>query len=181
MLVWAALSFLPDADVIGFGFGIRYQAPGVIAAPRTRWRLRWRSASHSDSWRARPSLRVRTGVMATLVLASHSLLDTFTRRWARLRTHLAVRRHAVLRAVAAVAGVADRARLSVAVRHVCRGPRSSCVRAGSRYAFQVATCPRRLKPPLYVERGLAIRCASVPSDLWFKRSSKGLDNQTTWH
>jgi len=27
MLLWAALSFLPDADVIGFGLGVRYEDP----------------------------------------------------------------------------------------------------------------------------------------------------------
>lgn len=79
MLFWAALSFLPDADVVGFGFGIRYADP-------------WghRGATHSLAFAAalgclvgllsprfgRPA--VRTGVMATAVLASHALLDTLT-------------------------------------------------------------------------------------------------------
>jgi inner membrane protein len=79
MLFWAALSFLPDADVIGFGFGIRYQ---------DEWGHR--GASHSlvfalsiglivglfaPLFKQRP---VRTGVIATLVVASHGLLDTLT-------------------------------------------------------------------------------------------------------
>ena len=79
MLFWAALSFLPDADVIGFGLGVRYEDP-------------WghRGATHSLAFSlvlgavigllaprfGRPA--VRTGVMATLVVASHALLDTLT-------------------------------------------------------------------------------------------------------
>jgi inner membrane protein len=79
MLLWAALSFLPDADVIGFGLGVRYEDP-------------WghRGATHSlmfalivgvaaalvASLLRRPAFR--TGVMATLVVASHALLDTLT-------------------------------------------------------------------------------------------------------
>jgi inner membrane protein len=79
MLFWAALSFLPDADVIGFAFGVQYG---------DEWGHR--GASHSFVFAAalgaaigllarlagRPALR--TGVMATLVLASHPLLDIFT-------------------------------------------------------------------------------------------------------
>jgi inner membrane protein len=79
MLFWAALSFLPDADVIGFGLGVRYEDP-------------WghRGATHSLAfslilgaaigalapWFGHPALR--TGLMATLVVASHALLDTLT-------------------------------------------------------------------------------------------------------
>jgi inner membrane protein len=79
MLLWAALSFLPDADVIGFAFGVRYGDEwghrgathslmfalivGVIAALVAMWNRR--SA-------------LRTGVFATLVVASHGLLDTLT-------------------------------------------------------------------------------------------------------
>jgi inner membrane protein len=79
MLFWAALSFLPDADVIGFGFGIRYQ---------DEWGHR--GASHSlvfalavgisvgllaPLFKRRP---VRTGLIAALVVATHGLLDTLT-------------------------------------------------------------------------------------------------------
>jgi len=79
MLFWAALSFLPDADVIGFGLGVRYEDP-------------WghRGATHSLAfsvalgaaigvlapWFGQPALR--TGLMATLVVVSHGLLDTLT-------------------------------------------------------------------------------------------------------
>jgi inner membrane protein len=79
MLLWAALSFLPDADVIGFGFGVRYG---------DQWGHR--GATHSfmfalmvgvvaalvAMWTKRSALR--TGVFATLVVASHGLLDTLT-------------------------------------------------------------------------------------------------------
>lgn len=79
MLFWSALSFLPDADVIGFGFGIAYSDP-------------WghRGATHSllfslalgvavgfgARYFNKPALR--TGALATLVVASHALLDTLT-------------------------------------------------------------------------------------------------------
>ena len=76
---WSALSFLPDADVIGFGFGIGYGdewghrgathsfvfalAVGIVSgllAPLAR----------------RPA--ITTAVLASLVLASHPLLDILT-------------------------------------------------------------------------------------------------------
>lgn len=79
MVVWSALSLLPDADVIGFRFGIPYAAP-------------WghRGATHSLAFAvllgaaiglAAPLLRLpplRTGLFAALVVASHGILDTFT-------------------------------------------------------------------------------------------------------
>jgi inner membrane protein len=79
MVVWSFVSLLPDADVIGFRFGMPYGAP-------------WghRGATHSlafaaalgaaigcmSVWFRLPALR--TGLVATLVLASHGLLDTLT-------------------------------------------------------------------------------------------------------
>jgi inner membrane protein len=78
-LFWSALSFLPDADVIGFGFGIAYG---------DEWGHR--GASHSFVFALAlgaavgalaPLFRqpaVRTGLMASLVLATHPLLDIFT-------------------------------------------------------------------------------------------------------
>ena len=79
MLLWSALSFLPDADVIGFGFGVRYA---------DEWGHR--GASHSLMFAVavgaafgvlaplfkRPALR--TAATAIIVLASHPLLDTLT-------------------------------------------------------------------------------------------------------
>jgi inner membrane protein len=79
MLFWAALSFLPDADVIGFGLGVQYADP-------------WghRGATHSLAFSlalgalvgllapryGRPALR--TGALAAFVVASHAVLDTLT-------------------------------------------------------------------------------------------------------
>lgn len=79
MYVWSFLSMLPDADVLGFRFGIRYGAP-------------WghRGATHSLFFSLvlgaflgliAPLFsvpRLRTGVCAIVVLASHALLDTLT-------------------------------------------------------------------------------------------------------
>lgn len=78
-LLWSALSFLPDADVIGFSLGVRYE---------DEWGHR--GATHSLTfsfalgaaiglvapWFRLPALR--TGITAVLVLASHALLDTLT-------------------------------------------------------------------------------------------------------
>jgi len=79
LLLWSALSFLPDADVIGFSLGVNYG---------DEWGHR--GATHSFVFALavgaaiaalaplfrRPALR--TGVTAILVLASHPLLDTLT-------------------------------------------------------------------------------------------------------
>jgi inner membrane protein len=78
-LFWSALSFLPDADVVGFAMGVRYA---------DEWGHR--GATHSFVFAAalgaaigvaalflrRPA--IRTGITAALVLASHPLLDTLT-------------------------------------------------------------------------------------------------------
>jgi inner membrane protein len=79
MLVWSALAFLPDADVLGFRFGIRYADP-------------WghRGATHSFAFAlalamaigvCAPLLRLspmRTGAFAAVVISSHAILDTLT-------------------------------------------------------------------------------------------------------
>ena len=79
IVFWSLLSFLPDADVVGFGLGVRYA---------DEWGHR--GATHSFVFSlalgaviglaaprfGRPALR--TGVFASLVLASHALLDTLT-------------------------------------------------------------------------------------------------------
>ena len=78
-VAWSALSMLPDADVIGFSLGVRYEDPWGTAAPPTRSRSRSSSASRLESWPAwfkRPALR--TALFAAVVLATHPLLDTLT-------------------------------------------------------------------------------------------------------
>ena len=76
---WSLLSLLPDADVVGFAMGVRYE---------DEWGHR--GATHSVAfslavaaaiavtapWIGRR--RLRTGVLAAIVLASHPLLDTLT-------------------------------------------------------------------------------------------------------
>lgn len=76
---WALLSLLPDADVAGFAMGVRYEDP-------------WghRGATHSFAFALAVATvvaliaprsgrsRLRTGIMAAIVLASHPLLDTLT-------------------------------------------------------------------------------------------------------
>jgi inner membrane protein len=76
---WSAVSFAPDADVIGFSLGVRYG---------DEWGHR--GASHSFVFAlvlglligfAAPLFRqpaIRTGILAVLVLASHPFLDTLT-------------------------------------------------------------------------------------------------------
>jgi inner membrane protein len=79
MLLWAALSMLPDADVIGFQFGIKYAAP-------------WghRGATHSLLFALLVAALLgllaprfgrgvlRTACVALVVVGSHALLDTLT-------------------------------------------------------------------------------------------------------
>jgi inner membrane protein len=79
MLLWSALSFLPDADVIGFGFGIRYgDAWGHRGATHSFvFSLALGVAVGTAAWLTRRPA-VRTGVAAGLVLASHPLLDILT-------------------------------------------------------------------------------------------------------
>ena len=78
-VTWSALSMLPDADVIGFSLGVRYEDP-------------WghRGATHSFAFAVIVGLAagliarrfkypaLRTGLFAALVLATHPLLDTLT-------------------------------------------------------------------------------------------------------
>ena len=79
MLLWSALSMLPDADVIGFSFGVRYGEP-------------WghRGATHSVAFCLALGVGLglvaalfrksglRFAVLASVVLTSHALLDTLT-------------------------------------------------------------------------------------------------------
>lgn len=78
-VLWSLLSLLPDADVIGLSLGVKYE---------DEWGHR--GATHSLVFSsifglaigvAAPFFRlpaVRTAIVATLVLASHALLDTLT-------------------------------------------------------------------------------------------------------
>jgi len=79
MLFWAALSFLPDADVIGFPLGVRYEdAWGHRGATHS---LVFAIALGAVVGLAAPRFgrpMMRTGVVAALVVASHALLDTLT-------------------------------------------------------------------------------------------------------
>ena len=78
-LFWSALSFLPDADVVGFALGVRYaDAWGHRGATHS---LVFAVAVGAIIGLAAPVFRrpgIRTGVLATLVLATHPLLDTLT-------------------------------------------------------------------------------------------------------
>jgi inner membrane protein len=79
MVVWGAVSLLPDADVFGFRLGIAYEAP-------------WghRGATHSLAFaivvgalagvvaRATKLPVGRTALIVAAVVASHGLLDTLT-------------------------------------------------------------------------------------------------------
>jgi len=79
LLFWSALSFLPDADVIGFPLGVHYA---------DEWGHR--GASHSLMFAVAVGVAVgvlaplfkrpawRTAIAAILVVASHPLLDTLT-------------------------------------------------------------------------------------------------------
>ena len=78
-VIWSGLSLLPDADVFGFRFGVRYE---------DTWGHR--GATHSLTFavgigilawvvaRLTKLAAVRTGLMAAAVVMSHSILDTFT-------------------------------------------------------------------------------------------------------
>lgn len=79
MVLWSGLSLLPDADVIGFRFGVAYA---------DAWGHR--GAAHSLGFAMllglaigllAPLLRLpalKTGLLAALVVTSHGLLDTLT-------------------------------------------------------------------------------------------------------
>jgi inner membrane protein len=79
MVAWTALSLLPDADVIGFALGVEYADP-------------WghRGATHSLTSSVAVGLAIglaarwfkqpagRTALFASMVIASHAILDTMT-------------------------------------------------------------------------------------------------------
>ena len=79
LLFWSAVSFLPDADVIGFPLGIRYADEwGHRGATHSiAFSLVLGAAIGAAAWLVRRP-PVRTAVAASLVLTSHALLDTLT-------------------------------------------------------------------------------------------------------
>ena len=79
MVGWSALSLLPDADVIGFSFGVDYADPwGHRGATHSLlFAVGLGAAMALGTRRIEPAFR-RTALFAIGVLASHGLLDTLT-------------------------------------------------------------------------------------------------------
>lgn len=79
LLFWSALSMLPDADVIGLPLGIAYAAPwGHRGATHS---LVFALAAAAVAALVAPRFGFRAGrtmVVASVVVASHGLLDTLT-------------------------------------------------------------------------------------------------------
>ena len=78
-LFWSAVSFLPDADVVGFAMGVGY--PDEWGHRGAAHSLVFAVAVGAIIGAAAPLCRrpaIRTGVLAMLALASHPLLDTLT-------------------------------------------------------------------------------------------------------
>jgi membrane-bound metal-dependent hydrolase YbcI (DUF457 family) len=73
VLFWSALSFLPDADVIGFAMEVRY---GDATHSFVFAVVVGAIVGTAAPFFHRPPMR--TSILATLVLASHPLLDTLT-------------------------------------------------------------------------------------------------------
>src|SRR5881392_2460095 len=83
---WSALSLFPDIDVIGFLRGVPYGAPwghrgathslAFAVAGGILIGLGARVSGLAARWFKRPPLQV--ALLATLVLASHGLLDSLT-------------------------------------------------------------------------------------------------------
>ena len=79
MLGWAALAMLPDLDVIGFAFGVRYADPwGHRGAAHSLMFALAIAAAIASVVRTAHVSRRRLFGLAALVLASHGLLDTLT-------------------------------------------------------------------------------------------------------
>jgi inner membrane protein len=79
MASWSALSLLPDADVIGFALGVAYGDPwGHRGATHSLTAAVAGGIAVGVAARAAGRPIARTATIATLVLASHGLLDTLT-------------------------------------------------------------------------------------------------------
>jgi inner membrane protein len=79
MLLWSALSLAPDADVVGFAWGVRYEDPwGQRGATHSfAFALAVAALMGLAAWRLRER-PLRVACLAALVLASHGVLDTLT-------------------------------------------------------------------------------------------------------
>jgi inner membrane protein len=79
MAAWSALSLLPDADVVGFGLGVRYGDPwGHRGATHSLTLAIAGGIAIGVAARRFKRPAVRTALLACAVLASHGLLDTLT-------------------------------------------------------------------------------------------------------
>jgi len=79
MAGWSALSLLPDADVIGFSFGVHYADPwGHRGATHSLVLALAFGAVIASGARLIEASSRRTALFAVVVLASHGLLDTLT-------------------------------------------------------------------------------------------------------
>jgi inner membrane protein len=78
-VVWGALSLLPDLDVLGFRFGIPYEAPfGHRGATHS---LAFALSMGGGAWLVARAARLplrRTALLVAAVVASHPLLDCLT-------------------------------------------------------------------------------------------------------
>ena len=94
-VAWSALSMLPDADVIGFSLGVRYEDPWghrgathsfafavivgvVVGLVVRRFKQRQSLPRRSSEPVGERRRALRTGLFATIALAAHPLLDTLT-------------------------------------------------------------------------------------------------------
>ena len=174
-VTWSALSMLPDADVIGFSLGVRYEDPwghrgathsfafavivglaaGLIA------RLRSDRQQRASAWQAR---RFRPCTAHGTVCGRRPRHASAARhvdgRRAGMRALLAVRSHALLRAVASDSGRADRACVPVVVRRDRRdvGDRAlpAALRVRASY-FRLHTSDFRAAPSRVARRRVADR------------------------
>jgi len=79
MASWSALSLLPDVDVIGFALGVEYGDPwGHRGATHSLAAALVGGVAAGIAARVTRRSATRTAAVATLVLASHGLLDTLT-------------------------------------------------------------------------------------------------------
>lgn len=82
MAGWSALSMLPDADVVAFAFGIAHEDPWGHRGATHSFVFATAIGAIAAIVAARFGLpRAKTWVIASLVVASHALLDTLTDGW----------------------------------------------------------------------------------------------------